>query len=89
MKERLVAMAGQRMTDDGVLVIHSREHRTQAQNRDAARARLLALLRHAARRPKTRTPTKPHAGAREKRLDTKKHRGEVKAARRHARRDDD
>jgi ribosome-associated protein len=89
MKERLIVMAGQRMTEDGVLVIHSREHRTQAQNREAARARLLALLRHAARRPKTRTPTKPHAGARERRLDMKKRRGDVKAARKRERRDDD
>lgn len=89
MKERLIAMAGQRMTEEGVLVIHSREHRTQAQNREAARARLVALLQHAARRPKTRTPTKPHAGARERRLDLKKRRGKVKAARHHTRRDDD
>ena len=89
MKQRLVAMAGQRMTEDGMLVIHSREHRTQAQNRAAARARLVALLQHAARRPKARTPTKPHAGARERRLDVKKRRGEVKAARRHGRRDED
>jgi ribosome-associated protein len=89
MKERLVSMAGQRITDEGVLVIDSREHRTQTQNREAARARLIALLRHAARRPKTRRPTRPHAGAREKRLDAKKHRGDVKAARRRGRGDDD
>src|SRR5437867_101307 len=67
-KERLGALAGHRLTEDGVLVIDSREHRTQAKNREAARARLMALLQHAARRPKTRKPTKPHAGARERRL---------------------
>ena len=73
--------------DEDVLVIDSREHRTQAQNREAARARLIGLLQHAARRPKTRRPTKPSAGARERRIDAKKRRGSVKAARR--RRDDE
>ena len=80
-KQRLVALAGKRVTGDGVLLIDSREHRTQAQNREAARARLLALLQHATRRPKTRRPTKPKAGAREKRLESKKRRGEIKASR--------
>jgi len=81
-KQRLVALAGHRLTSDGVLLIDRREHRTQAQNRDAARTRLLALLQHAARRPKTRRPTKPRAAAREKRLESKKRRGEIKASRR-------
>ena len=81
-KHRLVALAGHRLTSDGVLLIDSREHRTQAQNREAARARLTALLQHAARRPKKRRPTKPGAAARETRLASKKRRGEVKAARR-------
>jgi len=81
-KDRLIAAAGNRMTSDGVLLIDSREYRTQLQNREAARARLVALLQHAARRPKTRRPTKPRAAAREKRLASKKRRGEIKAARR-------
>ena len=81
-KQRLAALAGNRLTADGVLLIDSREHRTQAQNRDAARARLVALLQHAARRPKTRRPTRPRAAAREKRIASKKRRGEIKAARR-------
>jgi ribosome-associated protein len=81
-KARLVALAGNRLTSEGVLLIDSREHRTQAQNREAARARLVALLQHAARRPKTRRPTKPKRAAREKRLESKRHRGEVKASRR-------
>jgi ribosome-associated protein len=80
-KARLGAIAGNRLTSDGVLLIDSREHRTQAQNREAARARLLALVRRAVRRPKTRRPTRPRAGAREERLASKKRRGEVKAAR--------
>ena len=87
-KDRLMTLAGSRMTGDGVLLIDSREHRTQAQNREAARARLVALLQHAARRPKTRRPTKPRRAAREKRLESKKRRGEIKAARRSGRRDE-
>jgi ribosome-associated protein len=81
-KARLSALAGHRLTGDGVLLIDSREHRSQGQNRETARARLLALLQHAARRPKTRRPTKPKRAARERRLESKKHRGEIKAARR-------
>jgi len=82
MKSRLMAIAGGKLTADGVLLIDSREHRTQAQNREAARTRLIALLQHAARRPKARRPTKPRAAARERRLESKKRRGELKAARR-------
>lgn len=80
-KERLAAMAGKRMTADGVLVIDSREHRTQAQNREAARARLEALVEQASKRPRKRTATKPRPGAREERLATKKRRASVKALR--------
>ena len=89
MKARLVALAGSRITGDSVLLIDSREHRTQAQNREAARARLLNLLQQAARRPKTRRPTKPKKAAKEKRLESKKRRGEVKSLRGNARRSDD
>ncbi len=78
---RLMALAGSRLTSDGVLLIDSREHRTQAQNREAARARLVALIERAARRPKTRRPTRPHRAARETRLTSKKRRGAVKALR--------
>jgi ribosome-associated protein len=80
-KARLLALAGHRASADGVLLIDSREYRTQGQNRDAARARLVALLQHAARPPKKRKPTKPAKSAREKRLSSKKRRGEIKALR--------
>ncbi len=80
-KERLVALAGRRITADGVLIIDSREHRTQAQNRDAAHARLVALVKRAAIRPKARRPTRPGAAARQKRLTTKKRRSAVKKLR--------
>jgi ribosome-associated protein len=81
-KRRLIALAGRRVTAAGELVIVSRAHRTQAQNRDEARVRLAALLAQAAIRPKTRTATKPRASAREQRLDSKKRQGAIKRARR-------
>jgi ribosome-associated protein len=80
-KARLLALAGSRVTTAGVLLIDSREHRTQLQNREAARARLLDLIRTASRRPRRRIATRPRAGAREERLTSKKHRGEVKTQR--------
>jgi ribosome-associated protein len=82
MKLRLAALAGTRMSVDQVLLIDSREHRTQAMNREAARARLVALLQLAAKRPKPRRPTKPKRAAKEKRLASKRQRGEVKSLRR-------
>jgi ribosome-associated protein len=80
-KARLISLAGSRMTADDVLVIDSREHRTQAQNREAARARLAALVRQAAVKPKKRRPTKPGRAAKERRLTTKKRRADVKGRR--------
>jgi ribosome-associated protein len=81
-KARLIALAGRRMTTDGLLVIDSRVHRSQLQNREAALERLEALLTRAATVPKKRKPTRPRAEARERRLLTKKRRGEVKRTRR-------
>ncbi len=88
-KARLRDLAGNRMVADDVLLIDSREHRTQAQNREAARARLSGLLQDAARRPKKRRPTKPKPAAREKRIATKKRRAEVKQLRGRSRGHDD
>jgi ribosome-associated protein len=88
-KTRLVALAGKRLTIDGVLVIDSREHRTQAMNREAARARLVALIEQATHRPKSRRATKPGKGQREQRLGEKRERSEVKAARQRRPRADD
>jgi ribosome-associated protein len=80
-KTRLIAISGSRMTTEGVLVIDAREHRTQGQNREAARARLVELIQQAGRRPKKRTPTRPGRAAKEKRLTSKKRRAAVKAGR--------
>jgi ribosome-associated protein len=81
-KARLRKQAANRLTADGLLLIDSREYRTQVQNREAARERLVALIVLATKRPKKRTPTKPGRAAKERRLDTKKKRGDIKAARR-------
>ena len=81
-KARLLIVAGRRVTADGVLVIDSREHRTQVRNRDAARERLVALLQRAAQQPKSRKKTRPSAGARERRIQSKKKRAETKESRR-------
>ena len=88
-KSRLTALAGSRMTTEGVLVLDSREHRTQGQNREAARARLAALIQQAAVRPRTRRPTRPSKAAKERRLTAKKQRAKVKSLRSTSRGDKD
>jgi ribosome-associated protein len=80
-KTRLIELAGTRMTTEGLLVIDSREHRSQLKNREAARERLAELIRNALVRPRVRRATKPKKSATEKRLQTKKLRGEKKALR--------
>src|SRR6185436_6686046 len=80
-KRRLTTLAAGRLTTDGVLLIDSREHRTQARNREAARERLIVLIRQAVRRPKKRRATRPTAAARERRLQSKKRRGAIKKMR--------
>ena len=80
-KARLIEQLGSRISGDGVLVIDSREHRTQGRNRAAARSRLAELLAQASRRPTPRRPTKPGRAAGVRRLDGKRRRSEVKALR--------
>jgi ribosome-associated protein len=80
-KQRLLSLAGKRITAEGVLLIDSREHRTQGMNREAARKRLLSLVQAAAKRPLKRRATKPSRASREHRLETKKKRSAVKALR--------
>ena len=80
-KRRVRAIGGNRLSSDDVLIIDSRAHRTQAMNREAARERLSELLQKAAVRPKRRTATKPTRAAKEKRLEVKKLRAEVKRKR--------
>jgi ribosome-associated protein len=80
-KARLSAIAGSRVTSEGVLVIAAREHRTQGRNREAARGRLVDLIRRAATRPPARRATRPTAAARERRLTAKRRLGEKKLRR--------
>jgi ribosome-associated protein len=80
-KSRLQALAGNRMTTEGVLVLDSREHRTQGQNREAARDRLATLLQQAAVQPRKRRATKPSRAEKERRLSAKKRRASVKGLR--------
>lgn len=79
--QRLKTLAGSRLTQDGTLVILAQRFRTQEANREDARARLLALLDKADERQAKRIKTKPSKAARAKRVDTKKARSSVKAAR--------
>ena len=81
-RERLKTIAGARMTADGVVVIDSRAFRTQAQNREAARERLVELLRKAAVRPKHRRKTRPSGASKLQRLDAKRRRSNIKQRRR-------
>ncbi len=78
---RLARMAGQRMTKDGVIVIHAQRFRTQERNKADAMDRLVDLLREAAVRPIPRRATKPTFGSKLRRLDGKKRRSDVKAKR--------
>jgi len=80
-RERLERLAGRRLTREGVLVITAERHRSQESNRRDALARLVDLVRRAAVAPKPRTPTKPHAGARRRRLETKARRSALKRLR--------
>jgi len=87
-KQRLVSLAGRRVTAEGVLVIDSRVHRSQLQNREAARERLLDLLRRATHKPKARRKTRPSKSAKEKRLVAKVSRARIKKGRERVRPED-
>ena len=79
--QRLLAIAGSRVTDEGVIVVDARAHRTQAQNREDARERLADLIRRALIRPKRRHKTKPSRASQQRRVDVKKRRGDTKRGR--------
>jgi ribosome-associated protein len=81
-RQRLMRIGGRRVTDEGVLVIDARRFRTQDRNRQDARARLVEIVRTAARRPKPRKATRPTAASRQRRIEGKKQRAQVKRMRR-------
>jgi ribosome-associated protein len=80
-KERLLQLSDHRITKDGVIVIKAQEYRSQEQNREEALNRLKELIRSAITLPKPRKPSKPTYSARQKRLDSKTKRGQIKALR--------
>jgi ribosome-associated protein len=81
-RARLERLAGKRLTREGVLVISAQRHRTQERNRQDARDRLVDLIRRAAVTPIPRRATRPTAGSRERRLESKKRRSSIKGLRR-------
>ena len=85
---RLSRIAGRRLTKDGVIVLRADRFRTQEQNRADARARLMALLEEAAHEPKARIKTRPTRASKERRIDAKARRADVKRGRGRQRLDD-
>ncbi len=80
-KARLLARADSRITDEGVVVIKAQEHRSQEMNRADALQRLQSMVDAAARVPRVRKATKPTYGSKQRRLEGKSQRAEVKALR--------
>jgi ribosome-associated protein len=80
-RQRLLHMAHQRVTDEGVLVIEAKRYRTQEQNRQDAFDRLVSLIRKAAEPPKPRKKTRPTEESKRRRLEAKRKRGALKRLR--------
>jgi len=78
---RLIALAGRRVTQDGVLILSAERFRSQRRNRDDALERLIELIREACEVDKPRRPTRPTLASRKRRLDSKQRRGETKKLR--------
>lgn len=80
-RARLIALAGRRLTQDGILILSAERYRSQRRNRDDALERLLALIREACETDAPRRPTRPTLASRKRRLDSKQRRGETKKLR--------
>ena len=81
-RERLIHMAGRRITGDGVLIIDAHRFRTQERNRQDAITRLVELIRTAAAKPKPRRKTRPSLASKKRRVKFKRHHGTIKRLRR-------
>lgn len=81
-RTRLIRIAHRRVTQEGILIIDAQRFRTQERNREDAIARLVELIRRAAEKPKPRKKTKPSQAAKQRRIESKKRRGETKRMRR-------
>ncbi len=80
-RERLISLAGNRITEDGILIIDARRFRTQGRNREDATGRLVELIRNAAQRPKIRRRTRPTLTSKTRRLESKRRGAESKRVR--------
>lgn len=89
LKGRLILLAGKRVNADGVLVLEAKRFRTQESNREDALAKFYELIRKASEKPKTRQKTNPTKASKEKRIEGKKKRGQVKKLRRDSSRFED
>ncbi len=80
-RQRLIKLAGRRVTSDGVLVIKAQRFRSQERNREDARSRLASLILKALAPPRPRKATKPSATSKAERLEQKRRRGALKRLR--------
>ena len=81
-RTRLIGLAGRKITEDGILIIHAKRFRTQERNRQDARERLVELIRKACEPPKTRRKTRPTRASKERILAAKRHKSQIKKLRR-------
>ncbi len=80
-RARLIALAGRRLTLEGVLILSAERYRSQRRNRDDALARLIALINAACEVATPRRPTRPTLASRKRRLESKQRRGDTKKLR--------
>jgi ribosome-associated protein len=80
-RERLISMSSNQITEDGILIIDARHFRTQSRNRQDALDRLVELIRKAAEKPKIRHKTRATLASKQRRLDNKRHHSETKKLR--------
>ena len=80
-RKRLISLAGNRITGDGILIIEARRFRTQMQNREDATERLVNLIRRAAQRPQIRRKTRPTLASKKRRLESKRRSSDTKGTR--------
>ena len=80
-RTRLISLAGNRITEDGILIIDARRFRTQGRNRENAIDRLVELIRNAAQRPKIRRKTRPTLASKIRRLESKHRAADIKRVR--------
>ena len=80
-RQHLIDRLGSRLTNEGLLILRGEEHRSQHRNREAVTSRLRAIVGEALEPPRPRRPTRPSRGSKQRRLEHKKRRGEVKRLR--------